>query len=138
MRKIIILMLLTTYCSFGQKSNKVEDYNYGKNGIEYIVKNKNGTTVIISTFNSRPTIKDEVAVNVYNYFKEKSPIDGEKITIIANDAVVEGTYKIKIKGTLTSVEFHYESVEWKSGLTEVYKNPNPITPSTISIADSDE
>lgn len=131
-------MLMTTCCMFAQNTKKVEQYNYGKNGIEYIAKTKSGKTIIISTFNSRPTIKDEVAVNVYNYFKEKAPQDGEKITILANGAVVVGTCNIKVKGTLTSVEFHYESVEWKTGLTEVYKNPNTITPSTTSIADNDD
>ena len=131
-------MLLTTYCSFGQNSKKVEDYNYGKNGIEYIVKNKNGSTIIISTFNSRPTIKDEVAINVYNYYKEKSPNDGDKIIVLANGAEVSGICKIKVKGSLTSVEFHYESVKWNSGLTEIYKNPDPINPSSISIAESDD
>ena len=130
-------MLLSTFSTFAQNSKKVEQYNYGKNGIEYIVKTKSGKTFIISTFNSRPTINDEVALNVYNYFSEKSPQDGEKITINANGAKVEGTFIIKLKGTLTSLEFHYETVEWENGLTEVYKNPNAITPTTTSIADND-
>lgn len=138
MRKIIFLILITTYFSFAQNVKKVEQYNYGKNGIEYIAKTKSGKTIIISTFNSRPTIKDEVAVNVFNYYRENDPKDGDKITIIANGAVVIGTCNIKIKGTLTSVEFHYESVAWNNGLTEVYKNPNTTLPSTSTVADNDD
>lgn len=128
-------MLLSTYSTFAQSSKKEEQYNYGKNGIEFIVKTKSGKTFIISTFNSRPTINDEVALNVYNYFNEKAPQDGEKITINANGAKVVGTFNIKYNGTLTLLEFYYEIVEWKTGLTEVYKNPNAISPT--SIADND-
>jgi hypothetical protein len=128
---------LTTYCTFAQSSKKVEQYNYGKNGIEYIAKSKSGKTIIVSTFNSRPTIKDEVAVNVFNYFRKKAPQDGEKITILANGAVVKGTYHVKVKDNLTSVEFHYETIEWNTGIKEVYTNPNPTISST-SIANSDD
>jgi hypothetical protein len=136
MRKIIFILLLSTYCTYAQSSKKVEQYNYGKNGIEYIAKSKSGKTIIVSTFNSRPTIKDEVAVNVFNYFREKAPHDGDKITILASGAVVNGTCYIKVKDNLTSVEFHYETVEWNNGLTEVYTNPNPTT--TTSIANNDD
>lgn len=136
MRKIIFILLLSTYCTYAQSSKKVEQYNYGKNGIEYIAKSKSGKTIIVSTFNSRPTIKDEVAVNVFNYFREKAPQDGDKITILASGAVVNGTCYIKVKDNLTSVEFHYETVEWNNGLTEVYTNPNPTT--TTSIANNDD
>jgi hypothetical protein len=135
MRKIIYILLLTTYCTFAQSSKKEEQYSYGKNGIEYIAKSKSGKTIIVSTFNSRPTIIDEVATNVFNYFREKAPQDGEKITILANEAVVKGIYNIKVKGNLTSIEFHYETVDWNNGLTEIYVNPNPTNPT--SIADTD-
>jgi hypothetical protein len=136
MRKIIFILLLSSYYSFGQNIKKVEQYNYGKNGIEYIAKSKSGKTIIVSTFNSRPTIKDEVAVNVFNYFREKAPKDGDKITILANEAVVNGTCYIKVKDKLTSVEFHYETVEWNNGITEVYSNPE--VHATSVIADGDE
>lgn len=136
MRKIIFILLLSSYCSFGQNAKKVEQYNYGKNGIEYIAKSKSGKTIIISTFNSRPTIKDEVAVNVFNYFREKAPQNGDKITILANEAIVKGTCYVKVKDNLTSVEFHYETVEWNTGLTEVYTNPNPTN--STSIANNDD
>lgn len=135
MRKLVLIILISALHSFAQKGKTIQFYNYGKNGIEYIVKNNNGTTVIVSTFNSRPTIKDEVAVNVYNYFTEKAPKNGDTIIISTNNAVVKGNCYVRIKGTLTSVEFHYETVEWKTGLTEIYNNPNLENPSSIAVND---
>ena len=119
-------MLLFTCFLFAQKQKKTEEYHYGKNGIEYIAKTKSGKTIIVSTFNSRPAIKDEVALNVLKYYQEKKPLNGDKITILTNGASVNGTLNIEIKNNLTSIEFHYQTVEWKTGLTEVYKNPNTI------------
>jgi len=133
MKKALFILLLCSYSVFSQ--NKVEQYNYGKNGIEYIAKSKNGKTIIISTFNSRPAIKDEVAENVYKYFKENTIINGQKITILANNAKVEGTIFIQTKEQLTSVEFYYATVEWNTGITEVYHNPKLDSPTTI--ADND-
>ena len=126
---------MSTYCSFAQNTKRVEHYNYGKNGIDYIAKSNTGKTVVISTYNSRPTIKDEVALNVFNYFREKEPKDGDKITIFANGAVVKGTCNIKVKNNQTSVEFHYETVEWNDGLTEVYTSPKF---NSTSIANNDD
>ena len=31
------------------------------------------------------------------------------------------------KGTLTSIEFYYEKVDWNNGLTEYYANPKATT-----------
>ncbi|MEI7509956.1 MAG: hypothetical protein WCJ62_10890 [Flavobacterium sp.] len=123
MRKIIFILLFSNYCIQAQITKRVEQYSYGRNGIEFITKSDIGKTVFISTFNSRPTIHNEVAINVFNYFREKAPKNGDKITILVNDATVNGTFKIKIKDNLTSLEFYYETVEWKDGLTEVYINP---------------
>jgi hypothetical protein len=132
MRKIIFILLVSTYCINAQNTKRVEQYNYGKNGIEYIAKSNNGKTIIISTFNSRPTIKDEVAVNVFNYFREKNTLDGDKITIQVNEATVKGTCNIRKKDNITSVEFHYETVDWKNGLTEIYVSPNSLNSSSIA------
>ena len=121
--------------SFAQKHKKVVAYNYGKNGIEYIAKSKSGKTFVVSTFNSRPLIKDEVAAKVFDYFREKLPKDGDKITIITKKALVKGTCHFKVKEDLTSIEFYYETVEWKSGVTEAYTKP---ATTTISIADNDD
>jgi len=136
MRKMVLFMLVTSFCSFAQNTKKVEHYSYGKNGIEYITKSDLGTT-IVSTFNSRPEIKDEIAINVFNYYKAKSPKNGEKITILAKDAMVLGTCYITKNEKVTSIEFHYEKVEWKNGLTEIYSKKNTTTAATF-IAESDD
>ncbi len=127
-------MLLTSFYSLAQTTKKTTNYSYGKNGIEYITKSKD-ETVVVSTFNSKPKIKDEIAINVYYYYKEKNPKSGNKISITANGATVKGTYFINKKGTLTAVEFHYEKIEWTNGLTEIYVKPN--TTITASIAEND-
>lgn len=132
---MVLFMLVTSFCSFAQNTKKVERYSFGKNGIEYITKSDLGTT-IVSTFNAKEIIKDEVAINVYNYYKAKTPKNGEKISIIAKDAVVIGTCFIIKNGSLTSLEFHYEKVEWKNGLTEIYSKKNTATAST-ALAHSD-
>jgi hypothetical protein len=136
MRKMAFLLLATSYFSYSQSIQKVEPYQYGKNGMEYIVKSNSGKMVVVSTFNSRPTIIEEVAEKMYIYFRDKTPNDGDKITLLTKNAIVKGTCYIKTKDHLTSVEFYYESVEWDNGITEVYHNPD--VPVTSAIADSDE
>jgi len=133
---MIFILLISSYFSYSQSIQKVEPYQYGKNGMEYIVKSSTGKMIVVSTFNSRPTIIEEVAERMYVYFRDKNPNDGDKITLLTNDAVVKGTCYIKTKDHLTSVEFFYESVEWNNGITEVYQNPQ--APVTSAIADSDE
>lgn len=135
MKRITLILLFTCFFAQSQNVKRTEEYNYGKNGIEYIAKSSTGKTIIISTFNSRPTIINEVAMNVFNYFREKAPKSGDKITLQLNDAIVNGTCEIKVKDNLTSVEFYYETVEWKNGLTEVYVNPEFNNNSALTNSD---
>ena len=112
---------------FAQEENKIVTYNYGKNGLELIVKQDDGTTILISTYNSRPAIKDEIALHVLEYFDEKKPSSGSKIKVEAATAVVDGTIKIVYKDKLTAIDFYYESVNWfKKRITEVYVDPQSI------------
>ena len=134
MNKIFLVLLFCSVFAFGQKSKKSSNYNFGKNGIEYIAKTKSGKTIIISTFNSKPSLKDEIAVNVYKYFVDKSPENGEKIIVESNKAFVKGICFVNIKDKLTSIEFHYESIKWKTGLTEVYNKPTTI----VAMANTNE
>jgi len=120
MAKYLLFLLLGTQLAFSQKQNKVETYKYGHNGMELIVTNST-STVIVSTFNSKMAIKDEIAEKVYENFKENNTQTGDTITISGNNAKVTGKCYIKKKGKLTAVEFYYEKVEWDSGLTEIYK-----------------
>lgn len=120
MRIYLILLLLATQLLFSQKEQQVSTYKYGYNGMELIVKQKS-ETVIVSTYNSKKVIKDEVAQKVYDYFKSNTIKTGDTINITANDACVTGKCFITKKGKLTSINFYYETIKWNNGLTEVYK-----------------
>ena len=117
------LLFLSSCFVFAQNPKMVEEYSYGINGIEFYENSSSGKTVIVSSFNSRPTIKNEVAKKLLCYFKEEHPKNNEIIEIIADDAVVNGVLVIKVTGNLTSLEFHYQTVSWNSGLMELYKKP---------------
>ena len=88
--------------------------------MELIVKNNN-ETIIVSTFNSKNTIKDEIAQKVYDYFKNSQLNSGDTICILGNDAKVTGRCVVIRKEKLTSINFYYEKVEWNNGLIELYK-----------------
>lgn len=120
MRYSLLILLFAAQFSFSQQEVKVSTYKYGYNGMELIVKSKS-ETVIVSTYNSKKAIKDEIAQKVYDHFKNNSIKTGDTISIAGNDALVTGKCFITKKGKLTSLNFYYETVEWKSGLTEVYK-----------------
>ncbi len=105
----VVYIFLLCFCP---KSKTVEEYSYGINGIEFYENSSSGKTVIVSSFNSRPAIKNEVAKKLLCYFKEEHPKSNEIIEIIADDAVVNGVLVIKVTGKLTSLEFHYQTVSW--------------------------
>lgn len=44
-----------------------------------------------------------------------------RVTICGSDADVTGKCIIKKKDSLTTVDFYYETVEWYSGLKEIFK-----------------
>lgn len=124
MKKNLLLLLFLVSSLYAQKNTEIKHYNYGKNGIEMIVKESSGKTIIVSTFNAKSSIKDEVAVGVLNYFDVKHPDNGAKIKIETKEAIVEGTFKIVYKENLIAIEFYYESIIWfKKGLKEVYVSP---------------
>jgi hypothetical protein len=121
MRKLFSLTLLLLTCSiFAQENKKVSTYNYGYNGMEYVVMTTNETT-IVSTFNSKQQIKAEIASNVYQQMKNGDFKTGDTLVITGNNAKVTGKCYIKKSGKLTSLNFYYEKVEWDNGLTEIYK-----------------
>ena len=118
MKKIILLLLLVSTVGFAQTKKKPVKYKYGQNGIELII-NKNSETIVVSTFQAKVKIKDEVAEKVYAYYKENPTKDNGEITIEGLTASITGMYSVKKKGKLTSVDFKYEKVAWKNGLVEV-------------------
>ncbi|WP_298395867.1 hypothetical protein [Flavobacterium sp.] len=122
MSKYFLLLLLLAQFSFGQQKTKVATYKYGYNGMELIVKNNNGSMIVVSTFNSKKELKEEIARKIYQHYKETNPISGDTIKIKGDNAWVTGKFIIQQKGKLTTLNFYYETVEWDSGLTEIYKN----------------
>jgi hypothetical protein len=125
MKKLFFLaMLCAGGVSFAQQNKKISTYNYGYNGMEYVVMTKSETT-IVSTFNSKQQIKEEVAAKVYDRLKAGEFVTGDTIVINANNAKVTGKCYINKNGKLRAVNFYFEKVEWNNGLTEIYKKVLP-------------
>ena len=119
-------MLLATFQLVSAQSNKkITTYKYGHNGMELIVTSKK-ETIIISTFNSKLELKEDIAKKVYNYYRDNKEDEcltkGHLLTINGVDAKVTGKCLVTKKGKLIAVEFYYEKIEWNTGLTELYKN----------------
>lgn len=129
MRKIAVLLsILVFQIASAQDSisenKKITTYKYGHNGMELIVTSTK-ETIIISTFNSKLELKEDIAKKVYNYYKSNNDdscllSSGDSVIIDGNIARVTGKCLVTKKGKLTAVEFYYEKIEWNSGLTELY------------------
>lgn len=121
LKKIFFVLLLICF-SFPKtysQVNKVTYYKNGQNGIELIYKSKSGTT-IISTYNAKVAIKADVAKNLYEFVKKNPNIKDSLIDIKTDQAIVKGCYKASKINNLTTINFHYEHIEWMTGLIEVY------------------
>lgn len=120
MKKLILSLSILTCFAFSNEEPKVTTYNYGHNGMEYVARNKNGT-VIISTFNSKFTIRQEIATRIYEMYLDRKLENNKTVTVFGSEADVTGKCVIKKKDNLTTVDFYYESVQWCSGLKEIYQ-----------------
>lgn len=120
MKKIIFSLLLLSQVAFSQENGAVESYSFGQNGMEIIAKSKK-SMVIVSTFNAKMTIREEIARKIYNLYTANKLEDNKKYTIIGDEANVTGNCVIRRKNNLIAIDFYYEKVEWYSGLVEVYK-----------------
>jgi hypothetical protein len=96
-------------------------YKFGQNGIELISKTETGTDVI-STFNAKMTIKNEIARNFYLKYLNNEVKSDSIMVVLGKEAKVTGKCKIIKKDKMTSINFYYEKVEWVSGLVEEYRN----------------
>lgn len=99
-------------------------YRYGYNGME-LIANTPKETIIISTFNSKLNLKEDIAQRIFQYYWDnlrKTANEPLTITIEGQQAKVTGKCIITKRGKLTTVEFHYEKVEWPDGITELYRN----------------
>ena len=114
------LLMFTMQLSQAQ-AKKIEYYANGQNGIELISKSKFGLTVIISTYNAKLKIKDEVAKLFYERYQKNNNINDSVLKIKTKEALVIGKCKITKKAKVSNVDFYYQRVEWNSGLIEEYK-----------------
>lgn len=89
--------------------------------MELIVKN-NKETIIVSTFNSKKAIKDEIALKIYDMYTKKLFVNGDLLTISGNEAKVIGKVSIRKKGNLVLLDFYYDEIQWKTGLVEAYED----------------
>ena len=109
-----------------KKKNEIKTYNYGHNSIEIISKQKD-STIIVSTYNAKMDIRKEIAQEILNLYLDKKLKNNKSQIIIGKEASITGDCIITQKGTLTSIEFYYEKVDWNNGLTEYYANPKATT-----------
>ena len=109
-----------------QQKSEIKTYNYGHNSIEIISKQKD-STIIVSTYNAKMDIRKEIAQEILNLYLDKKLKNNKSQIIIGKEASITGDCIITQKGTLTSIEFYYEKVDWNNGLTEYYANPKATT-----------
>ncbi|MFM2229129.1 MAG: hypothetical protein RL607_387 [Bacteroidota bacterium] len=99
-------------------------YRYGYNGMDLIATTPK-ETIIVSTFNSKLSLKEDIAQRIFQYYWEnlrKCSPEPHTLTIEGQNARVTGKCLVFKKGNLTTIEFHYEKVEWADGKTELYRN----------------
>lgn len=102
------------YCQ--TKSSPIK-YKYGENGIELIAKD-NFETIVVSTFKSKLSIKDEIAEKIYAFYKQNKNKKKAILSIDGSKAKITGIYTVKKNGKLVAVDFKYEKIEWENGLVE--------------------
>ncbi len=122
MKIIGIVLLLLSQLSFAQVK-KAEPYNHGHNGIELVSRCKKGNTVIVSTYNAKMTIREEIAQSIFKMYEANQLENNQWLTVTCNEAKVYGKCNIRTKNKLTAIDFYFEKVYWNSGTTEVYVKP---------------
>ena len=120
MKKVFFSLLIMSCFAFNEGDTKVQTYNYGHNGMEFVARSGEGM-IIVSTFNSKMTIRQDIAYKIYQLYANDNLTVGPKTTICGDEADVTGKCVVRKKDNLVSVDFYYDLVEWKSGLKEKYK-----------------
>ncbi|MCF6128190.1 hypothetical protein L1S35_00770 [Flavobacterium sp. AS60] len=120
MKKVFFSLLIMSCFAFSEGDPKVETYSYGHNGMEFVARSAEGM-IIVSTYNSKMTIRQDIAYKIYQLYANDRLTSGPKTTICGDEADVTGKCVIRKKDNLVSLDFYYELVEWKSGLKEIYK-----------------
>ena len=119
-----MLLLFATLASaqYAGNEHSVKTYRYGYNGMELIATSSK-ETIIVSTYNSKLSIKEDIAYKVYQYYWENlrnQVYEPVTVTIEGKDARVTGKCIVVIKGKLTAIEFHFEKIEWPNYIIELY------------------
>lgn len=120
-----MLLLFATFVSaqstFAEQC--VKTYRFGYNGMELIATSPK-ETIIVSTYNYKLSIKEDIANKVYQYYwdelrnNDSGPVT---VTIDGDFAKVTGKCIVTKKGKLTAVEFHFEKIEWPNYIIELYR-----------------
>lgn len=121
MKKVLFGLLILTCFAFSKGDTEIQTYNFGQNGMELVARSQKGI-VVVSTFHSKMTIRQEIARKLYDLYLANKLQSNKNITVDGIEADVTGKCVIRKKNTLTAVDFYYEVIDWKSGLKEVYKN----------------
>ena len=120
MRKFIVILLFAAQLVSSQERQIVSTYHFGHNGMEFIAQSKKGM-VIVSTFNSKMGIREDIASKVYAMYLDNKIESNKKITVNGDHADVTGKCVIRKRDGLVVVDFYYEIIEWCSGIKEIYK-----------------
>ena len=72
MKKVLLGLLVVSCFSFSKVDTNVETYNYGQNGMELVARSTKGV-IIVSTFNSKMTIRQDIAKKLYNLYLDNKP-----------------------------------------------------------------
>ncbi|WP_297518221.1 hypothetical protein [Flavobacterium sp.] len=121
----LMLLLFASLATAQNSGNEhsVKMYRYGYNGMELIATSSK-ETIIVSTYNSKLSIKEDIAQKVFHYYWDNlrnhvsEPVT---VTIEGENAKVTGKCVVIKKGKLTAVEFHFEKIEWPNGIIEVHR-----------------
>jgi hypothetical protein len=119
MKKVFFSLLIMSCFAFNEGDTKIQTYNYGHNGMEFVAREGKGM-IIVSTYNSKMTIRQNIAYKIYQLYANNNLKVGPKTTICGDEADVTGRCVVRKKDNLISLDFYYDLVEWKSGLKEKY------------------
>ncbi len=119
--KHLLLLLMGTHAVCSQPIEKRTEYYFnGQNGIE-LIANSTNNTIIVSTFDSKLELKEEIAERIYKMYNANEIKNDTIISIPTPAAVVTGNFKVKSKEKLTDLSFYFHKIEWLNGLTEIHQ-----------------
>ena len=67
MKKIFFSFFIMSCFAFNEGDPKIQIYNYGHNGMEFVAREGKGM-IIVSTYNSKMTIRQDIAYKIYQLY----------------------------------------------------------------------